>query len=149
MSKRGSRLWAYGTRTALVSAPIIFLGLLALVTLAREVGVWPRYEADQAVIVGAFVLALAPLGLAIIDTLAEKGAVFEYAGAKVDFSRVPGPSLPTATVPVNIGVRGEPISDSSTSRILDSLREAVGNEIIVIDLETGEAWWETRLLIVL
>ena len=149
MGKRGSPLWPYGTRAALVSAPLIFFALLALVALARQVGVGPRYEADQAFLLGAFVLALAPLGLAIIDTLAERGAVLEYGGAKLDFSRVAGSALPTVTVPGNIGVPGEPVSDSSTSRILESLRNAVSTDIVVIDLESGEAWWETRLLVLL
>src|SRR6266481_7054506 len=144
-----SRLWPYGTRAGLLSVPIILVGLLAVMSVARNLTGWPSNESEKTILLGIFVLAVTPLGLAVIDARAERGAVLEYAGAKIDLSRMPGPSLPTASVPVNIGVPGEPVSDSSTSRILDALREAVSTDVVVIDLENGQAWWETRLLVLL
>jgi hypothetical protein len=53
----------------------------------------------------------------------------------------------SVTVPANIGVRGLPLSDSSTSQILDALRAAVTTPVVVVALEDGNAWWETRLLV--
>jgi len=50
-------------------------------------------------------------------------------------------------VPTNIGVPAQPVSDSSTGQILDALRAAVSNEVVIVDLESGRAWWETRLLV--
>lgn len=50
---------------------------------------------------------------------------------------------------VTIGVPGRAISDSDTAQILHALHEAANTDMVVIDLEDGEAWWETRLLVLL
>jgi hypothetical protein len=53
----------------------------------------------------------------------------------------------SVSVPLNAGVPGRPVSDSDTTQILDALRSALTSEIAVVDLEGGNAWWETRLLV--
>lgn len=53
------------------------------------------------------------------------------------------------TVPVNIGLRSVPLIDTGTTPILDTLREAATCDAVIIDLEEGHAWWETRLLVLL
>jgi hypothetical protein len=42
-----------------------------------------------------------------------------------------------------------PVTDSATTQILDTLRQATGDYVVVVDLEDGKAWWETRLLVLL
>jgi hypothetical protein len=68
---------------------------------------------------------------------------------KIDFSKVSYVGMQGITVPANVGVSGQPVTDSSTSQILDSLRQASTSDVVVIDLEDGKAWWETRLLVLL
>jgi hypothetical protein len=87
--------------------------------------------------------------LALVDVFIERGGVIEYGGVKIDFSKVPQMGVSGFTVPVNIGVRGEPVTDSSTTQILDTLRQAATCDAVIIDLEEGQAWWETRLLVLL
>src|SRR5262245_62004215 len=59
-------------------------------------------------------------------------------------------SLAAVRMPTNIGgTPGQPISDSDTSSILDSLRQASSSDVIIIDLGSGGEWWETRLLVLL
>lgn len=82
-------------------------------------------------------------------SLLSAGGVIEYKGIKIDFSQVPKTGVSGFTVPVNIGVSGQSISDSSTTEILDTLREAMASDLVIIDLEEGQAWWETRLLVLL
>jgi hypothetical protein len=52
-------------------------------------------------------------------------------------------------VPSNIGVPGQAVQDSLTTNILDALKQATDCEVVIIDLEDGRAWWETRLLVLL
>jgi hypothetical protein len=52
-------------------------------------------------------------------------------------------------VPANIGARGTPVPQSATVMILDALRDATASDVVVLDLEDGTAWWETRLLVLL
>ena len=52
----------------------------------------------------------------------------------------------TPGIPDNIGVSGPIVSDTSPMNIIQTLKDATRNEIVVIDLKEGEAWWVTRLL---
>lgn len=83
----------------------------------------------------------------MLDGFAEHRAVFEHNGLKLDLSRVAAAAPPAASIAINVGVRDRPLSDSGTTEILGALREAVQSEVIVLDLEDGRAWWETRLLV--
>ncbi|KJS51301.1 hypothetical protein VM98_37925 [Streptomyces rubellomurinus subsp. indigoferus] len=37
--------------------------------------------------------------------------------------------------------------DSGGSHILSTLRRSAGTDVVIVDLEDGHAWWETRLLV--
>jgi len=84
-----------------------------------------------------------------LDVVIERGAVIEYAGIKVDFSHSREVGTAGITVTANIGVRGQALTDSGTAQILDALKEATTSNLVIIDLEEGQAWWETRLLVLL
>jgi hypothetical protein len=101
------------------------------------------------VLIGVLLISLLPILLALVDVIIERGAVIEYLGVKIDFSNIPKTSDSGFTVPVNIGVRGQPVTDSSTTQILDALRQSTSSDVVIIDLEAGQAWWETRLLVLL
>lgn len=143
------RLWPFGPRTCLITAAALLVGLLLLFGIFRTTAGWPSTPSENAVLFGFLIISLMPIALAFLDAVIERGAVVEYKGVKLDFSQ--GRELDSSglTVPANIGVRGKPLSDSSTTEILDTLRRAAAQEIVVIDLEEGQAWWETRLLVLL
>jgi hypothetical protein len=101
---------------------------------------------DALLLTGVLVLSLLPLGLSLLDVLASRGGSLEYAGLKIDFAAVIK-SAPSVTLAPNIGVPGVPVPDSASASILDTLRTAVANDIVVVDLGDGRAWWETRLLV--
>ncbi len=109
---------------------------------------WPSPTADSKVLGGILLLSLLPLGLLLADLVVERGAVVEYKGLKLDFSRVSSTApMASAFVPRNIGVPGKPVSDSDTTEIMATLSSTVDHDVAVVNLEDGDAWWETRLLV--
>ncbi len=143
------KLWPYQSRTAITfSILILILSLIAYIVL-QTVFSWPSQETEKTVLLGIFIFSLIPILLMVADVVVERGAVVEYKGVKIDFSQVQKAATPGITIPANIGIAGQPVSDSSTTQILDTLREAEKSNCIVIDLEEGQAWWETRLLVLL
>jgi hypothetical protein len=143
------RFWPFRPRTSIAFAIAILMGLLVILVVLRVTINWPGEKSEPAVFIGILVFSLLPILLSLVDVIIERGGVIEYGGVKIDFSKVPAASVTGLTVPVNIGVSGEPVSDSSTTQILDAIRKATECEVVIIDLEDGQAWWETRLLVLL
>ena len=142
-------LWPYSTRAAILCVPATLLILILIISATRGLSGWPTPQNERFVLIGVLVLSFAPLLLVVVDALLEQGATLEYKGLKLNLAQVQAPRMLTAPVPANIGVRGTPVSDSASAQILESLRAASTNEVIVVDLEDGYAWWETRLLVLL
>jgi hypothetical protein len=130
-----------------LAVPGILLCLLIVTAVTYGVAGWPDHDAAKFVLLGILLFSLLPVILGLVDLLVERGAVLEFHGAKVDFSQVRASEPTSFTVPVNIGVPGRAVADSGTNAILDALRQAAATEVVVIDLEDGHAWWETRLLV--
>jgi len=149
MSDQERRFWPYRPRTSVLSAILILVGLLIIVAVSRVTLKWPSADSEAAVLIGVLLFSLLPILLALVDVIIERGGVFEYGGLKIDFSQVRQMGISGITVPVNIGVRGEPVNDSTTTKILDALKQATACDSVIIDLEEGQAWWETRLLVLL
>jgi hypothetical protein len=139
------RLWPYETRYALLAAPILFVGVLLLFGIGHLAFGFP--DKLEGGLVSVLLLAsLAPVALLLVDALVGRGATIEYLGIKLALGS--GANIPASVaVPTNIGVPAQPVSDSSTGQILDALRAAVSKEVVIVDLESGRAWWETRLLV--
>jgi hypothetical protein len=97
-------------------------------------------------LIGVLILSLLPILLVLVDTVARQGGAIAFRDIRVDFAGSVEPAS-SITIPRNIGLPGQPDSDSTTTEIIDTLRNAAGNEIVVVDLEEGDAWWETRLLV--
>jgi len=84
--------------------------------------------------------------LALVDAVARRGGAITFRDIRIDFAGAVE-STSSITIPRSLGLPGQPVSDSSTTEIIDTLRNAAGNEIVIVDLEEGDAWWETRLLV--
>lgn len=135
-------------RTAAISVPTLLLFLLVIVAVIRQKTRWLGPELDRTVLLGILIVSLLPIILALLDFLAERKGILEYKGLKLDFSRV-AQEQSSFSVPQNVGVPGRAVSDSDTTQILDALRGTLTSEVAVVDLESGSAWWETRLLVLL
>ena len=149
MSDQDRKMWVFKPRTAFVFSILILILLLIALAISRTTYSWPSQESERTVLIGIFVLSLLPILLMLADIIIERGAVVEYKGVKIDFSQVQMATTSGITVPANIGVTGQAVADSGTNEILEALRQAVSSDIVIIDLEEGQAWWETRLLVLL
>lgn len=142
----GRRLWPFGQHAAVLAVPGVLIVALALLAGLRGLAGWPGPSIEGTVLTGVLIISVIPLVLTAVDLVAGRGGSLEYAGVKISFAAAVVRNS-TVTVPANIGVRGVPVTDSGTTQILDTLRNAVATQVVVVDLEDGRAWWETRLLV--
>jgi hypothetical protein len=144
-ARRGDRIWPFGVIPALVSAGIMLVALLVTVTLLATLANWPEKRWQGWLVLGAVLLALIPLLLLILDRVSRTGGSVEFRGIKIAFAAEAAQT--TVTLPANMGIpAGAPVADSGSFQIQAAMREAVKNDVLVVDLEEGSAWWETRLL---
>jgi hypothetical protein len=149
MTDTKNRLWPFSPRASLITAVVFLAGFLLLVGLLRTLAAWPSAQSESVVLIGILVLSSLPIGLALLDKIIDRGAVIEYAGLKLAFSQSRELGASGFTVAANIGVRGTGISHSGTTEILNALRQATAHDVVIVNLEEGQAWWETRLLVLL
>ena len=149
MSQPNQKFWPFKPQGSIISAIALLVGLLLLMVILRSTTGWLSEESEATVMIGVIVVSLLPVLLAILDIVIEQGGVIGIKDIKIDFSQVTQQGMENFNIPVNIGVRGAPVSDSDTTQILDALRGATSCDAAIIDLEDGQAWWETRLLVLL
>ena len=147
--KSDQRFWPFRPQQSILFTLIFLIILVPLSGIFREDIGWGSDSSANVILIGVFIVGLLPVLLAAIDLIIERGGTIGYGELKIDFSKVSKSVDVSFKVPVNIGVRGNFVADSLTINILGALEEASSSSIIVIDLEDGNAWWETRLLVLL
>jgi hypothetical protein len=150
-NKLSPKLWPYGALAAVIGIPLILLALGLLSLVARTYLGWPVDTSDRLVLLVFVILSVSPLGLVLIDFIASKGAVVGNDWIKIDFSKAVvetgSARRETSGLPDNILSAAESITDSGGMKMVAEMRRATSAEIICIDLKEGNAWWETRLLV--
>ena len=149
MKKSEQRFWPYKPKVSIITAITLLILLLLTIGILRSTIGWPSDNSTNTVLIGILLISLLPVLLAILDVIIERGGKIGYGDFKIDFSKVQSSGIGNITVPANIGVPGQAVTDSGTMDILKALRESTANSIVIIDLEDGQAWWETRLLVLL
>lgn len=149
MNELDRRFWPFKPRASIAATILTLATLVVILIILQGTVSWPNKESQTMVLVGVLLLSLLPILLALVDVIIERGAVIGYAGVTIDFSRVPQFGGYGFTVPVNIGLRAQAVTDSSTTEIIDTLEKSTSCDVVIIDLESGQAWWETRLLVLL
>lgn len=150
MNEPDRRFWPFRPRTSIAWSIGILVSLLFVLNALKRRDEWLiSSDSDTAVLIGLVAVSLLPILLAVLESSSSGAELIEYGGVKSDFSQMPQVGTSEFAVPSNIGVSGRAVSDSSTTEILDALRKATACESVVIDLEDGHAWWETRLLVLL
>ena len=144
-----NKFWPYKPKISIVIAIILAIVLIIIMGVLRATVNWPSDASTNTVVIGILLLSLLPVLLAILDIIIGKGGSIGYKEFKIDFGKVQQSGLSGFTIPANIGVPGLPVADSATSNILETLRQATSTSIVVVDLEDGHAWWETRLLVLI
>jgi hypothetical protein len=149
MTDSDQKFWPYKPRLTLAATAAILVGLVLATAVLRALAKWPSEKSDTVVIIGILLLSLLPLALAVLDVIIDRGGRIKYGAVEFDFARSKEKGIAGITVASNIGVPGQPVSDSATMQILETWKQATANDIVVVDLEDGHAWWETRLLVLL
>jgi hypothetical protein len=149
MIESDSKFWPYRPRLSIIITIILAIVLLIIIGVLRATVDWPSDASTNTVLIAIVLLSLLPVLLAILDVIISKGGSIGYKEFKIDFGKVQQSGLSGFTIPANIGVPGMPVADSATSNILETLKQATSAAIVVVDLEDGHAWWETRLLVLI
>ncbi len=149
MQKQPVKFWSFHPRYSILISLLLLVVFMVAFFLLRDHRKWPGENVETTVLIGIMLFSLLPVVLAVMDIMIERGGILEFSGWKLDFSTSSGVGAPDFAVPDNIGYPGQPLYDSSTNEILDTLRHATACKIVVIDLKDGKAWWETRLLVLL
>jgi hypothetical protein len=149
MPEKKDLLWPYQLNTAFLLIPLIWLiSALILMVTYRYLG-WPDSESLASVLLVVLLISLLPLLLRTLDYLSSRRASVETQLFKVDFSyaALAQSSIQREPVrlPANIGIPGTAVPESGT-QIIRVLEDVSGNEVVVVDIEEGDAWWVTRLL---
>lgn len=144
MEDEAALLWPYSPKAAVLAAPVIWIGLFAvLALLASHLG-WSD-TGSRYVLVAALIAGLLPILLCVADKVVSSRAVLDIKGVKIDFSQTQL-AASSIVLPDNIG-RPEPlVPDSSPMRIVSALETATAHETVRLDLREGSGWWMTRLL---
>jgi hypothetical protein len=138
--------WPFSTRAAVFAVPVIFVALVVSFGITRGATDWPDARFDGWVLLGIVGLSLVPILLVILNSVATQGGSLEAFGVKIRWASLVSTSA--VTVPPRLGVmEGIPMRDSASVEILETLRSATRSDVVVVDLEQGQAWWETRLLV--
>ncbi len=142
-----NRFWPFRPRASILLTAVILATSMVGLLFTQNWKDWPSENAENTVLIGIGLISLLPILLAVMDVLIERGGAFEFQGVKIDFSKANVREMTGITVPVNIGFTGQAVTDSSTTEILDTLRDATSCNAAIIDLADGQAWWETRLFV--
>ena len=149
MDQSERKFWPYKTSRCLLSAAGILVVLTAIFVVLRLRLNWPDKSSETVIFIGILLISLLPLAAALIDAIIERGGVLGFKDFKLDFSQATKIGMGEITIPTNIGIPSHAITDNDSAQILDTLRKAITCEAVIIDLEEGQAWWETRLLVLL
>ena len=141
------KFWPYKPRLTLAATAAVLVGLLLATAALRALAKWPTEKSETVVLIGVLLLSLLPIALALLDVIIDRGGSIKYGGVEIDFARSREKGAAGLQIASNIGVPGQPVTDSDTQQILDTLKQATANDVVVVDLEDGKAWWETRLLV--
>jgi hypothetical protein len=139
-----ARFWPFGTRAAVILAPVMLILLLVVWGISRDPLHFDEAHAGW-VLLGIVLLSVLPLMLVVLEGMALSGGSIEVGKVKLALTAAAtAQSLVVATRNVAPGVN---ISDTGSAQIIDGLRRARSARIVVANLEDGHAWWESRLLI--
>lgn len=144
------RFWPFSRQAALLATLVLLPTSIAVAIWLHRSGYLAGTRLSGWTLLGAILIGLSPLLLLVLSGV---GSV-EAAGVKVAFAAVQEVVLTTEAadsrtrLAQNLGQpAGVPVQDTAGDTIIQSLRDAVVDDVVVVDLKEGHAWWETRLLL--
>jgi hypothetical protein len=139
-------LWPYGVATALVAVPVLWLLIALVLWVAHHMLEWPTQSTAGGVVYIATLVGLTPIWLVVLDWMAARRGAVTTTWFSIDFSKgVASDTGPSVQLETSLGRPGVPINETSVASIHTTLNDAKRSDVVRLDLETGDAWWLTRL----
>lgn len=144
--------WPWGRVSALATSAGLLVLLVGGVALLRLAADWPDARWEGAFILVAVLLSLVPLGLLVLEKVADSQGSVSFRGLSLEFgaaaqAAAAAVTRSTTSIPRNVTQEGADVGDSGHVEVLTVLADASRAEVVVVDLEDGHAWWDTRLLL--
>lgn len=136
-------------RNSIFHALLLLVILTAAVVLLRKILDFPAKESETSVFIGILIYSMLPVVMALINAIIENKGKVESKWISFDFSQASAVARSGFEVPENITDPGSPVDDSGRVEIMKTLQQAGRTDTAIIDLQDGEGWWETRLLVLL
>jgi hypothetical protein len=139
-------LWPFGAPIALAAVPVIWLALAASLWMTHRWLDWPTSASASGLVYLAAAVGLVPVGLLVLEAVARRGGAVTTRWGGIDFGKgVKAEERPAVEIQTSLGFEGQPINDSSVASVHQTLNAARTNDIVRLDLGTGDSWWMTRL----
>jgi hypothetical protein len=127
---------------------------LAIYGLLRALVRWPADRYQGWVLLVIVLLSSLPISLLILQALISLGGTVKIPGGiEVSFAAVSTTAaslVRSTTLSENLDISYSPTVQSEGMRsILRALRDASRNDVTVVNLRSGETWWESRLFILM
>jgi hypothetical protein len=143
-----SRYWPFRRSTAFVWSVFLVPACIGVALWLDRLDGEGGFEISGWILLGAIVVGLLPVLLVVLGGVRS----VEAGGVKVAFAAVQDVVSKTTVdartrLANNLGQPPGQVYDEKGDSIIALLNDAVGNDVVVVDLKEGKAWWETRLLL--
>ena len=139
------RFWPFKPSLTMFLAILVLVFLLMAWGFLRELLHFDNVEAGW-VLLGIVCLSLIPIVFLLLEGIGSTGGSIEVGQVvKVALTAAAGAQV-LVVAPPNV-TPSPVIGDSGSQQIIQGLRRARTAKIVVVSLEDGHAWWESRLLI--
>jgi hypothetical protein len=140
------RLWPYGVVVALATVLVLLLVTAGILWITNRWAGWPTARTSGALLYFVVGVSLVPAILLVLESVRQRGGSVTTKWGGIDWGReVATAARPTVEIPKGLGFEGQPIYDNDVVSAHQTIAAATANDIVRIDLGTGESWWTTRL----
>jgi hypothetical protein len=144
--EKAVRLWPYGVVVALAMVLVLLLVGAGLLWITNRWAGWPTAKTSGALLYFVVGVSLVPVILLVLESVRQRGGSVTTKWGGIDWGReVATAARPTVEIPKGLGFEGQPIYDINVVSAHQTITAATSNDIVRIDLGTGESWWTTRL----
>jgi hypothetical protein len=145
------RFWPFESRYAWWASTLLLPATIAIAVVLQKLGVLPGARMAWWVLLGAVIIGLLPILLLVLGGVsAVKAAGVEVAFAAVQVAvQAAEETTGRSTLSDNLGAPPGVVLDTSGDTIIQALRSAVTNDVVVVNLGDGHEWWDTRLLLLI
>ena len=145
------RFWPFKRKYAWWASAVLLPASIAAAVALQAAGLLPGGQASWWILLGAVVIGLLPVILMVLGGV----TTVKAAGVEVTFAAVQRAVRAASEVTVrttlsdNLGAPPGVVLDTAGDTIIQALRAAVTNDVVVVSLGDGHEWWDTRLLLLI